>query len=669
MHRRALVHLAQEVDHLVAAERQLGDLVEREPARAERVLVGHALRLRVVRRVRQEEHAQARAAVGARRVLDAQHAVELHVDARLLEGLAPRGLGERLALLEATRGEVPARAVLALVDQQKTPAEPHHDDGEAPGEDGIARHDGSRGYHEGGVASAPPSTQGDGMAEEGRASLRVAAAVAAAKLVLHLATLRPYGYFRDELYYLACADHLGFGYVDHPPLSIVVLAAWRALFGDRVEVLHVVPALAGSATVFVTGRLAAALGGGPLAVALACLAVLTMPARIGFDAYYSMNSLDALFWAVGALLFARAANKERSWLALGAVLGLGLLNKWSIAWLGAGIAVALVATPRRAALRTRGPWLAAALALALVLPNLVWQALHDWPTLAFMKNALAHKYVRMPPHVFFRELALQSNPVAAPLWLAGTIAPFAWRRMKDARPIAIVFAVTLAIVAGTRGKPEYLLGPLALPMALGAVALERALHGRTRTIVAGALVGLELVFAALVLPFALPILPVERFIAYSTWLGIKPASSEKKQMGPLPQFYADMHGWPELVAAAQKARDGLPPAERERAAIWAVTGGYGPAAAIDVLGRRDGLPGAISSHNSYWLWGPGEPTDVMILLGGPREKLELLFESVEEVDRVHCYPCMPYEDDKPVFIARGLRRPLAEVWPELKRYE
>ncbi len=503
----------------------------------------------------------------------------------------------------------------------------------------------------------------------------LAVVLATLKLAVHVATLGSYGYFRDELYYLACTEHLAWGYVDHPPFSIAVLAVWRALVGDGLEALHVLPAIVGAAIVWVTCRVVIELGGGRLAVVLAGAAMITAPARLGFDHGLSMNGFDALFWVLAALFIVRvhATDARRDWIALGVVLGLGLLDKWSVLWLGAGLAVALVATPWRSALARPGPWIAAAVALVIFAPNLAWQATHDWPTLEFMDNALREKYVRLPPGELALELVMLAGPAAAPVWLAGVVAPFATRALARARPLAIVFLTAVAIVAITRGKPEYLAAPIALPMAAGAVALAHGLaraHARWRVLVVGTLVLAQLAIAAAILPLAIPVLSVPNYVAYAERIGVAPSTSEHKELGALPQYFADMHGWPELVAQTEHAWSTLAEDERERAVIWAVTGGYGPAAAIDVLGRPRGLPPAISTHNSYWTWGWHDADgSVVVMLGGPADRLAPLFASFEQVGTVHCAPCMPYEDEKPVYVGRGMKRSFAELWPQLKHFE
>jgi hypothetical protein len=505
----------------------------------------------------------------------------------------------------------------------------------------------------------------------------VALGLAGCKLALHLVALRPYGYFRDELYYLACADHLALGYVDHPPLSILVLRIWRAVFGDGVGAIRLVPALAGAALVYVTGRLAVMAGGGVLASLLACAAVLGAPAYVAVDHYYSMNALDHLAWALGALFLLRVLEQPTTarWAALGAALGLGLENKLSMLWLAAGIAVSVVASARgRAALRTKGPYVAAAVAVLVFAPHVAWQLAHGWPTAEFAHNAMTHKYAELSRGAFLGESTMQVGPATLALTLPGIAGAFLARTREDVRPLVVMFLATLGIVLASKGtKPEYVLAAYPLVFAAGGVVVERFLDSQPRWAERGAVGAFITVHAALfavALPLALPVLSEEAFVAYQKRLGIAPKSSEKKELAELPQHYADMHGWDELVLAAERAWDAIPASERPRARIWAVTGGYGPAAAIDVIGRHRGLPGAIATHNNYWLWGYGADDDgPVVLLGGSERWLGKIFAHLDHVTTIECSYCMPYEKNKSVWIGRGMKRSWRELWPELKEYE
>src|SRR5260221_4692445 len=183
----------------------------------------------------------------------------------------------------------------------------------------------------------------------------VPALFAIVDLLVHLAANRGYGYFRDELYYIACSDHLALGYVDQPPLSIFLLKACRLLLGDSLPSIRLVPAVAGSIVVLLTGLIVREIGGGRIAQALACAGVLIAPVYLAIDNYFSMNSLDMLFWALSFFIVVRVLEapegsrpSRRLWLLLGAVLGLGLLNKISVLWLGFGLAAGTRPTPARA---------------------------------------------------------------------------------------------------------------------------------------------------------------------------------------------------------------------------------------------------------------------------------------------------------------------------------
>src|SRR5262245_49054708 len=153
-------------------------------------------------------------------------------------------------------------------------------------------------------------------------------AVVAAKLAIHALSSGPlaWGYMTDELYFLDCADRLAWGYVDHPPLSVALIVPVRALFGDSLVALRVLPTLFSALAVLATGLLARELGGGRAAQGLAALALLAAPVVLATSTYHSMNPIDHALWAGGFLLFARILNggSERLWLGLGLLLGVGL---------------------------------------------------------------------------------------------------------------------------------------------------------------------------------------------------------------------------------------------------------------------------------------------------------------------------------------------------------
>ncbi len=492
--------------------------------------------------------------------------------------------------------------------------------------------------------------------------------LAAAKLGLQFYPIRQYGYFRDELYYLASTRHLSWGYVEHPPLSIWILSLQRALFGDGLVALRVLPAFAGAAKVVAIALLARSLGGGTLAMAVAGVAALCAPEYLGTDHLYSMNTWDQLVWvlAAWALVGTLRRPSTRKWILFGVLLGLGLLNKISVLWLGAGILAGMVLTPQRRLLRTRGPYLAGALAAVLFAPYLVWQAAHGWPLLEFMHNARTLKMVRTSPLALLGGQVLTMNPLSAPIALAGLLFLLFGPGARPYRYLGWAYLTVLVILLSSRtSRPSYL--ALAYPLLLAPGAVWLGGLRRARQAIAGTALVLLLASGALLAPYALPLLSPDGFLRYQAAIGVRAPESERSARAALPQHFADMFGWDEFAAKVSQAYAALDPEERAHCAVFGQN--YGEAGAIDVIGRRYGLPAAISGHNSYWIWGPGSasPT-VMIVIGGNEADHRRVFDSVTIVGRVDCERCMPYEQGRTISVCRGLRVPLPELWPRLKHY-
>ncbi len=493
-------------------------------------------------------------------------------------------------------------------------------------------------------------------------------AFAAVKLLLHAISATSYGYFRDELYYIACAKHLAWGYVDHPPLSIFLLALQRGLLGDSLLALRALPALSGAGTIVLTGLIVHRLKGGRIAQAIACLCVLLAPVYLVVDHFFSMNAFDTFLWTLAALLFLRAIEtaKPPAWMLLGVVLGLGLLNKWSMMWFAGAAAIGLLVTKHRKQVATPWPWVAAAIAGVLLLPNLLWEVNNSWPTLEFMRNATQGKMIRTGLVDFWAQQLAIIGPGNLLIWLAGLGALLLSR---ERRPLGVIFVIVAAfLVASGSSRPNYLAVAYPPLFAAGAVAIERlASRPRLGWVPRVALAEIALLGVPLV-PLGLPILPVEKHIAYTRALGVGIKAQERTSEGPLPQVFADMFGWQELAERVARVYHALPPDQRAKAAIF--TYNYGQAGAIDFFGPRFGLPPAISRHNNYWLWGThGASGEVLIIVGGSRSDPHSDFRSCVLADTTNCPYCMPYENDSPIFACQGLNKPLSERWLEIKHFD
>lgn len=505
----------------------------------------------------------------------------------------------------------------------------------------------------------------------------VVALVALAKLLLHLATTGRFGYgfFVDELYFLACSEHLAWGFVDLPPLFPALTAAVRATLGDSLAAVRLVPALAGAALVLLTGLLAREMGGGRGAQGLSALAVVVAPFFLIDHSLHTMNALEPLLVAGCLWVVVRLANggSPRWWLLFGLLTGLGLLNKHSMALFAAAAVLGVLASRERSTLATPWPWLGGALAFALFLPNLVWEVGHSFPHLEQLANIRADgRDVELTAAQFLAQQLFLFHPLAAPLWIGGVAWLLAGREGRRYRAAGVFFGAVLVLLIVLHGRVYYAAPAYPPVLAAGAVALERGVSALTArwprarfTVTAYALV--LLAAGAALAPAALPCLPPEAYVRYARALGIDQPRIENHHLGPLPQLFADRFGWPEMAAEVARVYRALPPEERAKAAVFGQN--YGQAGAIDLFGPALGLPKALSGHLTYWYWGPrGHSGEVMIVLDDDRETLETLFESVELAGRVGHPYSMPYQHFD-VWVCRGLRVPLEALWPRLKQFD
>ena len=489
--------------------------------------------------------------------------------------------------------------------------------------------------------------------------------LAGAKFLFHLLTANRYGIFRDELYYLACGEHLDWGYVDQPPL--IALVGWiaRHLFGDWLPGLRLIPALAGAATVWLTGKLVRELGGGFFAQILAALAVICVPIYLILHHWLTMNAFEPLLWmaCVWCILRAINRNEPRYWIWFGVWAGLAMETKYTIAFFVIALVIALLLTRERRFLVTKEFWIGAAIALLIFLPNLIWLVRHDFPFLELMHNIRqTHRDVVRGPAGFILDQAQILNPVLFPLWLGGLI----WLLVEARfRVLGIIYIVLLAMFIALRGKNYYLASIYPLLFAAGAVSFEKITSTRfrwSRAVYAVLVVGFIVIFA----PTVSPILSPESAIAYQKKLGFEPPKAENQPTGPLPQYFADEFGWREMAEETARVYKSLPPEEQARTAIFA--NNYGEAGAIDFFGPRLGLPESICNHQSYWLWGPRDyDGSIVIVLGsdgtGDREH----FQTVEAVGRVE-HPYSRRDEHFDILLCRGFSGDLRQFWPQTKNY-
>jgi len=496
-------------------------------------------------------------------------------------------------------------------------------------------------------------------------------AIAAIQLLIHLYFNSRYGYFRDEFEYIAAGNHLAWGYVDQPPLIPFLTRASIFLLGDSLRAIRFIPALASSLLVIQTALIAREFGGKRFALILSAVAILIAPQYLSNGSLLTTNSLEPSLW-MGCAYFAVLAIKRmrpQYWLWFGVVAGIGLEEKYTVALFGFVIAIGLLLAGQRRVFLDKWIWLGGLVAFLIFLPNLLWNFHYHWPFLQLMRNIRAeHRDVVLGPVEYFLQQLLLVNPLSAPIWIAGLLAFFVSPRFKPYRFLGWSYLICYAFLFALHGKNYYLAPIYPMLLAAGAVVIESFVALPSRTWLKPAVLALLLIEGALLSAIVVPVFSPDHFLAYMRRLPFKlPVMEYSHGRAALPQWYADQFGWQEIVGETAVAWNQIKPQERADCAVFAQD--YGAAGAIDFLGRRYGLPSALSGHQTYWLWGPHSYSgNCMIVLNDGRDDLKQLFNDVEYVG---ASPDNPYALEKQVsvWICRGPKfGTLAELWPQLKKW-
>jgi hypothetical protein len=504
-----------------------------------------------------------------------------------------------------------------------------------------------------------------------RGGMVLVAVIASAKFLLHLYFNNRYGYFRDEFDYIACGSRLAWGYVDQPPLIPFVIHVCRALLGDSLRSIRFIPALASSLLVIQAAVIARELGGRRFALLLTAVTIVIAPQYLSNGSLLGTNCLEPILW-MGCAYFAILAikrNHPRYWLWFGVGAGLGLEEKYSIALFGFAIVVGLLLTEQRRIFADKWIWLGGLAAFLVFLPNLLWNIHHDWPFLQLIRNIKAEgRDVVLPAGEYFLQQTLLVHPLTAPIWIAGWLAFLFWKPLRPYRFLGYSYIVCYTVFFLLHGKNYYLAPIYPMLLAAGAVVIESLLALPRRAWLKPVIVVILAAGGIHLAPIVVPVFSPDRFMAYTRTLPFKlPVMEHAHARATLPQWYADQFGWEEIVAETAKAWNLLPAQERGDCGIFAQD--YGQAGAIDFLGRRYGLPPALSGHQTYFLWGPrGYSGNCLIVLDDSRESLQQLFENVELAGQSADNP-WALERAVPVFICRGAKfGSLQQLWPQLKKW-
>jgi 4-amino-4-deoxy-L-arabinose transferase-like glycosyltransferase len=483
-------------------------------------------------------------------------------------------------------------------------------------------------------------------------------AIAGAVMLLHVLTDNRYGFHRDELQVLSDARHLDWGFVAYPPFTPFVERIGLSIFGLSLVGLRLFSVIAQGAAIVVSGLMARELGGGRLAQITAALAVALSGLPMFEGTEFQYTTFDYLWWVLIAYFLIRLLNTDnpRWWLAIGAVVGLGLMTKYTMAFFVAGITGGLVLTRARRFFASGWLWAGAGLALLIFLPNLIWQARHGFISLHFLQHIHVRDVGEGRANGFVRDqFIICANLFAAPLWIAGLIF---FLRDRRYRMLAWMYLIPLALFVIGKGRGYYLAGGYPMLIAMGATAGEHwvsALPRLWRRTV-------EAVFFTGLAAYGLFVIAI-----------IVPVASS----GPLKDFALKNNGdlreeigWDELVRTVAGIRDSLLPEQRENVGV--IVGNYGEQGAIEMLGAAYHLPLPISGTNSAWFRSyPAQPPSTLIVVGWSSKGADATFISCRLAGHNDNSLGIRNEESEyhpDIFVCGGPRLPWPEFWKEFQRF-
>jgi hypothetical protein len=491
-----------------------------------------------------------------------------------------------------------------------------------------------------------------------RAEWTILLGIAAIVTLVHLVTNGRYGFHRDELQFLSDARHLDWGFVAYPPLTPFVEHIGLEIFGLSMVGLRLFSVLAQAAAIVVTGLMARELGSGRLAQVTTALAVALSPLPLFQGTEFQYTTFDFLWWVLIAYFTIRLLKSEnpRWWLAIGAVVGLGLLTKYSIMFFIAGILGGMLLSRARRFFVSGWFWAGIALALLIFLPNFLWLARHDFISYHFLQHIHVRDVGEGRANGFLQDQFLICvNLYAVPLCIAGLVA---FLRNRRYRMLAWMYLIPLALFFFAKGRGYYVAAAYPMLIAMGAAEGERwvaKLSNLWRWVV------LIVFFQGIAVSGA-----------YAGALILPLASS-----GPLKNFALQRNddlreeiGWPELVKTVAGIRDSLTP--EQQASVGVLVGNYGEQGAIEMLGLAYRLPPPISMTNSAWLRGyPTPPPTTLIVLGFSREDADRAFTGCRLAGHNGNLAVLKNEESQyhtDIFVCGAPRLPWPQFWIQYQSF-
>lgn len=475
-------------------------------------------------------------------------------------------------------------------------------------------------------------------------------------------TFWQYGFHRDELNFVINARYLDWGYVEYPPFTPLIGNLVMSVFGPSILALRLTATVAMCASMLLTGYMTLEMGGSRSASVVATLAAGLSAIAIFNARFFSYQTFDFLFWVLISYFVVKLVNSGNPlwWLAIGAALGLGMQNKYSIPFFALGLAGGVLLTGERKWLKSKWLWIAVGTAFVIFLPNLIWQIQHNFVSLDHQADMRSYNIeVGRTADFLISQLYIASNPAAIPLWLFGLYYALFSKPPSKYRILGWMYIIPLVLFMLMAGRFYYMAATYPMLIALGASRLinrpgteqnRKKIVWRNIQYISLGIFGFLMV--AMMIPVAGP---------GTAWWNINYAINSE---------VSEEIGWPELVGEVNRIYKSLPPEEQAQTGIMAMN--YGEASALELYGPAYGLPKVISGENTYWYRGYGNnPPPKLIIIGLERRYLNYVSNSC----RVVGHTPNPYNienqelrETPEIFLCDGLIEPWDVYWSHFRHY-
>jgi hypothetical protein len=491
-------------------------------------------------------------------------------------------------------------------------------------------------------------------------------------LLISSSFIPDYGFFNDEFYYIACANRLDWGYVDHPPFSIGVLYLINMIFGDSLIAVRAVPAFCSSIVVFLSGLIVRELGGSRSLQIISAFSVSFLPVPLIIFSLYSMNSFEILFMSIVFLLILKMVkeNDTKYWILIGIIMGLGFMNKHTVILYLVSLLIGFIMSRNTKLILSRNFLYAIILAFVIFLPNLIWQISNGFSSLEFYNNATKFKNINSNIVDVLLFQILSANPILSVIWIAGLFSLFLKRDLSGFRLFgwAYIFLIAIMIISGS-SRPDRIVSIYYILIPIGWIAIDIIRKKWLNFLIKYSTFILSLVVGLILVPFSLPLLPPETAEKYfeKTSLNIP---IEAGLESSLPMFYVYRMDWEKPAEALSKVLKALHEDEQSKTLI--VAGNYGFASSIEFYSDKFDLPKVICNHNSFWHWSKDILTSditTLISFGITKESLENSFDSVISTGKIVESKYWYDHFKRPIYICRNPKDDLQKLWIKARYYK